>query len=89
MRWARGACVGLGSLTADVDAGRRQQPGLRMASMAYRRAALVAVLADVHGNLPALSAVLAEPDVAAADAVVLLGDIALGPMPGARWPRAA
>ena len=50
-------------------------------SMAYRRAALVAVLADVHGNLPALSAVLAEPDVAASDAVVLLGDIALGPMP--------
>ena len=49
--------------------------------MAYRQAALVAVLADIHGNLPALSAVLAEPDVAAADAVVLLGDIALGPMP--------
>ena len=41
----------------------------------------MAVLADIHGNLPALSAVLAEPDVAAADAVVLLGDIALGPMP--------
>jgi predicted phosphodiesterase len=49
--------------------------------MAYRQAGSVAVLADVHGNLPALSAVLAEPDVAAADAVVLLGDIALGPMP--------
>jgi putative phosphoesterase len=49
--------------------------------MADRRAGSVAVLADVHGNLPALSAVLAEPDVAAADAVVLLGDIALGPMP--------
>jgi predicted phosphodiesterase len=42
----------------------------------------VAVLADIHGNLPALEAVLAEPDVAAADRVVLLGDIALGPMPG-------
>jgi predicted phosphodiesterase len=41
----------------------------------------VAVLADIHGNLPALEAVLAEPDVAAADAVVLLGDIAVGPMP--------
>ena len=41
----------------------------------------VAVLADIHGNLPALEAVLAEPDVAAADRVVLLGDIALGPMP--------
>src|SRR3984957_11956681 len=49
--------------------------------MAYRRAALGAGLADIHGTLPALSAVLAEPDVAAADAVVLLGDIALGPMP--------
>lgn len=41
----------------------------------------VAVLADIHGNLPALEAVLAEPDVASADRVVLLGDIALGPMP--------
>ena len=41
----------------------------------------VAVLADIHGNLPALEAVLAEPDVADADRVVLLGDIALGPMP--------
>jgi predicted phosphodiesterase len=41
----------------------------------------VAVLADIHGNLPALEAVLAEPDVAGADRVVLLGDIALGPMP--------
>jgi predicted phosphodiesterase len=36
--------------------------------------ASVAVLADIHGNLPALRAVLAEPDVAAAEAVVLLGE---------------
>ena len=49
--------------------------------MTRQPAASVAVLADIHGNLPALSAVLAEADVAAADAVVLLGDIALGPMP--------
>jgi predicted phosphodiesterase len=49
--------------------------------MAQRRAASVAVLADIHGNLPALNAVLAEPEAAAADAVVLLGDIALGPLP--------
>jgi predicted phosphodiesterase len=49
--------------------------------MAPRQAALVAVLADIHGNLPALDAVLGEADAAAADAVVLLGDIALGPMP--------
>jgi putative phosphoesterase len=41
----------------------------------------VVVLADIHGVLPALEAVLAEPDVAAADVVVLAGDIASGPQP--------
>jgi predicted phosphodiesterase len=49
----------------------------------------VAVLADIHGNLPALEAVLAEPDVLTADAIVLLGDIALGPMPGPVLDRLA
>jgi predicted phosphodiesterase len=49
----------------------------------------VAVLADIHANLPALDAVLAEPDVAGADAVVLLGDIALGPMPAPTLDRLA
>jgi putative phosphoesterase len=49
----------------------------------------VAVLADIHGNLPALDAVLAEPEVAAADRVVLLGDIALGPLPGPTLDRLA
>jgi predicted phosphodiesterase len=49
----------------------------------------VAVLADIHANLPALDAVLAEPDVASADAVVLLGDIALGPMPAPTLDRLA
>ncbi|GAA2434955.1 metallophosphoesterase family protein [Streptomyces macrosporus] len=41
----------------------------------------VAVLSDVHGVLPALEAVLAEPEVAAADRVVLTGDLAAGPQP--------
>ncbi|MET8232884.1 metallophosphoesterase family protein [Micromonospora sp. NPDC005298] len=41
----------------------------------------VAVLSDIHGVLPALEAVLAEPDVAAADLIVLTGDIAAGPQP--------
>ncbi|MEJ7703817.1 MAG: metallophosphoesterase family protein [Geodermatophilaceae bacterium] len=40
-----------------------------------------AVLSDVHGVLPALEAVLAEPDVASADLIVLAGDIAAGPLP--------
>src|SRR6202050_2311106 len=46
-----------------------------------------AVLSDIHANLPALEAVLDEPDVVAADAVVLLGDIALGPMPAETLDR--
>lgn len=41
----------------------------------------VAVLSDIHGVLPALEAVLAEPDVRAADAVVLTGDLLAGPQP--------
>ncbi len=41
----------------------------------------VAVLSDIHGVLPALEAVLAEPDVISADRVVLTGDLASGPQP--------
>lgn len=49
-----------------------------MTAMSY---ASVAVLSDVHGVLPALDAVLAEPDVRGADRVVVTGDIADGPQP--------
>ncbi|MEO7235730.1 MAG: metallophosphoesterase family protein [Lapillicoccus sp.] len=41
----------------------------------------VALLSDVHGVLPLLEAVLAEPDVRSADLVVVTGDHAAGPMP--------
>jgi predicted phosphodiesterase len=41
----------------------------------------VAVLSDVHGVLPVLEAVLAEPDVKTAELVVVTGDHAAGPMP--------
>lgn len=43
--------------------------------------ASVAVLSDVHGVLPVLDAVLAEPDVMTAELVVVTGDHAAGPMP--------
>ncbi len=43
--------------------------------------ARLAVLSDIHGVLPALEAVLAEPEVAAADRIVVTGDIAAGPQP--------
>src|SRR3954447_2061712 len=41
----------------------------------------VAVLSDIHGVLPVLEAVLAEPDVRDADRIVLTGDLAAGPLP--------
>jgi putative phosphoesterase len=41
----------------------------------------VAVLADIHGNLPALRAVLAELDGERVDAIVVAGDVVGGPCP--------
>jgi predicted phosphodiesterase len=41
----------------------------------------IAVLCDIHGNLPALLAVLAEVEKAGVDLVVFGGDVAAGPMP--------
>ncbi|MGB9034732.1 MAG: metallophosphoesterase family protein [Paeniglutamicibacter sp.] len=41
----------------------------------------VAVLSDIHGVLPVLEAILAEPAVAAADLIVVTGDHAAGPQP--------
>ena len=40
----------------------------------------IAVLADVHGNLPALRAVLAEVGAERPDALVMAGDIVAGPL---------
>jgi predicted phosphodiesterase len=53
--------------------------------MAIPACGTVAVLSDIHGVLPALEAVLAEPDVASADRIVLTGDLAAGPQPRRRW----
>jgi predicted phosphodiesterase len=41
----------------------------------------VAALYDVHGNLPALEAVLADPRCAAAGVIVCGGDLVVGPHP--------
>jgi len=41
----------------------------------------VAALYDIHGNLPALEAVLPEVREAGADTIVVGGDVASGPMP--------
>ncbi len=49
----------------------------------------VAALYDIHGNLPALEAVLAEVEAAAPDLVVVGGDVVAGPLPGATLERLA
>ena len=49
----------------------------------------VAVLADIHGNLPALEAVLRDAERAGVDAFVLNGDIITGPMPAQTLDRLA
>jgi predicted phosphodiesterase len=41
----------------------------------------IAVLCDIHGNLPALQAALAEVQEAGVDLIVFGGDVAAGPMP--------
>lgn len=46
-----------------------------------RRIRRVAALYDVHGNLPAFEAALADATAARAELFVLGGDLALGPMP--------
>ena len=49
--------------------------------MGARAATRVAALYDIHGNLPALEAVLSDPEAAGVDAIVVGGDVVLGPMP--------
>lgn len=51
--------------------------------------AVVAALYDIHANLPALDAVLADVERAGAVVVVIGGDIAFGPMPAATLDRLA
>jgi predicted phosphodiesterase len=47
----------------------------------------VAALYDIHGNVPALEAVLADVERAGVDQIVWGGDVALGPMPAATLAR--
>jgi diadenosine tetraphosphatase ApaH/serine/threonine PP2A family protein phosphatase len=50
-------------------------------------AARVAVLNDIHGNLPALDAVLEEIRHASVDRIVVGGDVLPGPLPGETMAR--
>jgi Icc-related predicted phosphoesterase len=46
----------------------------------YTHGMRVAVLADIHSNLPALDAVLREVAAVGADAIVLVGNMTVGPL---------
>lgn len=46
-----------------------------------------AALADVHGNLHALDAVLADPRLIEADRIVVLGDVVTGTFPAETLDR--
>jgi len=62
-------------------AGREPAPMLPGGPVTPTAIRTVAVLSDIHGVASALDAVLAEPDVAAAERIVRTGDIAAGPQP--------
>jgi putative phosphoesterase len=47
----------------------------------------IAALADIHGNLQALNAVLSDPRCAAADEIVVLGDVVAGTFPAECFDR--
>ena len=47
----------------------------------------IAAVYDIHGNLPALEATLAEIDDLRPDLILVGGDVASGPMPGATLDR--
>lgn len=47
----------------------------------------IGLISDVHGNLPALEAVLAELDREELDGLVCLGDVAVGPQPAESLAR--
>jgi predicted phosphodiesterase len=49
----------------------------------------IAVISDIHGNRPALDAVLAEIEQEQVDRLVCLGDVAVGPQPSAALERIA
>jgi predicted phosphodiesterase len=59
-------------------------PGVRRLFIPCRRGSCimrVAAIYDIHGNLPALEAVLREVRLAEVELVVVGGDIVPGPMP--------
>src|SRR5215212_5175295 len=60
---------------------RRRRGAARDAGRPALSAVRVAVIADVHGNAPALEAVVADIERAGVELIVDLGDLLAGPLP--------
>jgi putative phosphoesterase len=73
------ACFGGTALLAGANLSGAQVTPIAVVRLSAVR---VGVLSDVHGNLPALEAVLAELEREAPDTLVVCGDVASGPLPG-------
>jgi predicted phosphodiesterase len=71
----------------ETRAGRQRTAGTLGSTRRKGAGVRVAVLADIHGNLPALEAVLRDVEAAGVDAIVLAGDLADGPMPAQTLDR--
>src|SRR5262249_25926057 len=63
------------------------RPANQVVQPSGRSVARVAALYDIHGNLPALEAVLEEIREAEVDQIVVGGDVVPGPMPGETLAR--
>src|SRR5260370_13483680 len=82
-------CVGIwppGSACSELCT-RAARTGTGLTATEGRCLMRVAVLADIHGNLPALEAVLFDIEAAGVDVIVLNGDIADGPIPAQTLDR--
>jgi putative phosphoesterase len=71
-------------LVASADFSQHTMPGVRQLLILCKRGSCimpVAAIYDIHGNLPALEAVLREVRLAEVELIVVGGDIVPGPMP--------
>src|SRR4051794_35458892 len=72
-------CVCVSTGPAETRAFVVKGCGPRDALVRHDPAMRIAVLCDIHGNLPALEAVLAEVELLDVDAIVVGGDVVPGP----------
>jgi predicted phosphodiesterase len=79
-RYSVSSCIG-------PDRRRRRDEALGLHLEAFASGMPVAALADIHGNVQALSAVLEDERLAGAEQIVVLGDVVAGTFPAETFDR--